>query len=371
MNWPMSDVRRTPAPSGARRGPVAADAPRRPRVAVACQGGGAHTAFTAGVLRSLLADERFDYMGFSGTSGGAICATIAWHGVARGEPGQARQRLLDFWHANAVADPLEQVVNDLTVQMVRMSHRVPMPSLNPNQLPNVGQPKLQRLLEQHIPFDEFEALTHPGGPRLMIGAVDAVGGQFDLFQQFDSPFLKQRLSSVTPKAILASAAIPTIFPAVEIDGRFYWDGLFSQNPPVLDFLKDVPAAERPEQIWVIRINPQRIERVPTELGEIADRRNQLAGNLSLNQELETIESVRRVLIAAGVPTEKIPRTYVLSIQMPGIRDYATKLERSRHFIDELIAAGEEEGQRFLEGYESAIAAERSRVAELERTVRAF
>lgn len=357
--------------STAQRKSAAQEVGRKPRVAVACQGGGAHTAFTAGVLRSLLADERFDYMGFSGTSGGAICASIAWHGVARGEPDLARQKLQNFWHANAVADPLEQMVNDMTVQMVRMSHQLPMPSLNPNHLPNVGQPKLQRLLEQHIPFEEFDKLTRPGSPRLMIGAVDAVGGQFDLFQQFDSAFLKQRWSTVTPKAILASAAIPTIFPAVEIDGRFYWDGLFSQNPPVLDFLKDVPAAERPEQIWVIRINPQRIDRVPTELGEIADRRNQLAGNLSLNQELETIESVRRVLIAAGVPTEKIPRTYVLSIQMPGIRDYATKLERSRSFIDELIASGEEEGKKFLSGHAQAFAAEQARVAELERSVRAF
>ena len=87
-------------------------------------------------------------------------------------------------------------------------------------------------------------------------------------------------------AILASAAIPTLFRAVWIDHKAYWDGLFSQNPPIRDFVQVSDSSdEKPDEIWVIQINPQGRPREPMSLEEIRDRRNELAGNLSLNQEI--------------------------------------------------------------------------------------
>jgi NTE family protein len=88
--------------------------PARPRVAIACQGGGSHTAFTAGVLQRLLQPERleeYDVVGLSGTSGGAVCATLAWAALVEGDPARAGRLLEGFWTDNAATAPHERLLN--------------------------------------------------------------------------------------------------------------------------------------------------------------------------------------------------------------------------------------------------------------------
>ena len=104
------------------------------------------------------------------------------------------------------------------------------------------------------------------------------------------PHVQQPPREITADAVLASAAIPTMFRAVHLDGGTYWDGLFSQNPPVREL-----ADPAPDEIWVIQINPPERETEPTTVVEIADRRNELAGNLSLHQELHFIEKIDELL----------------------------------------------------------------------------
>jgi NTE family protein len=99
-----------------------------------------------------------------------------------------------------------------------------------------------------------------------------------------------RREPITPDMVLASAAIPNLFRAVHVGGGTYWDGLFSQNPPVRELVDT-----RPDELWVIQINASRTGREPRTIVEIADRRNELSGNLSLHQELRFIEKVDQLL----------------------------------------------------------------------------
>jgi NTE family protein len=141
---------------------------------------------------------------------------------------------------------------------------------------------------------------------------------------------------------MASAAIPELFRAITVPGRgVYWDGLFSQNPPVRDLL-----VHDPDEIWVIQINSLTCAKVPTETHEILDRRNALAGNLSLMQELAFIDVVNHA-IERGVtidPRYKVVR--VERIQLDRALDYRTKLDRRPEFIRDLMRYGQSKWQEF-------------------------
>jgi hypothetical protein len=114
----------------------------------------------------------------------------------------------------------------------------------------------------------------------LLGAVDVRNGAF---KAFDS-----RKGEIKVEAALASAALPRIFKAV---GERYWDGLFSQNPPVRNFTAGSEREGKPEEIWVVQLNPQAVRETLRSASQIEDRRNELAGNLSLNQEVDAIEAV--------------------------------------------------------------------------------
>jgi NTE family protein len=156
--------------------------------------------------------------------------------------------------------------------------------------------------------------------------------------------------------ILASAAIPTLFRAVPVGEGTYWDGLFSQNPPIRELID-----ARPDEIWVIQINPTRCETEPKTVLEIADRRNELAGNLSLHQELRFVEKIDQ-LLDAGVlaPDGRYKRIVVRIIELARSRESralgsASKLNRDPAFVGDLIARGEARADEFL----AALAFERA------------
>ena len=219
------------------------------RIAIACQGGGSHTAFTAGVLKILLgAEELSDYkvVGLSGTSGGAICALLAWHNLLRGDAAGAVRDLDAFWHDNSATAPMEQVVNNWTVWAANLQDYVATPAISPydNYFANLGLEEFRKMLKRRVDFQGVHVQPEGTYPALLVGAVDVLTGEFRAFNS-----RRDRISAGT---ILASAAIPTLFRSVRLpDGGTYWDGLFSQNPPVRE-LTD----EGPDEIWVIQINPR-------------------------------------------------------------------------------------------------------------------
>src|SRR5262245_60155888 len=116
----------------------------RRRVAIACQGGGSHTAFTAGVLRGLMGNlpEDVEVVALSGTSGGAMCATLAWDGLVRGDRQRAVERLQGFWHAMAATDPLDQIANQTLMGLVSLRDLMVLPEVSPYHLPTWGEDRL-------------------------------------------------------------------------------------------------------------------------------------------------------------------------------------------------------------------------------------
>lgn len=313
------------------------------RIAIACQGGGSHTAFTAGALKRIMREEQYDVVALSGTSGGAICALLTWYALLL-DGGERRGRekaiyLLDaFWRENSANLLWDRVINEWLVWGARWHDYVTTPALNPNYFPPLAQDQLKRMLERYVEFDRLAQMIRPTSPILFVGAVEVRSGAFKVFKN----------AEVTANAVLASAAIPTLFPAVRVDAHTYWDGLFSQNPPV----RDLPDAQ-PDEIWVIQINPQKWHGETTSMGAIQDRRNELSGNLSLNQERYFIEKVNELIEKKALVGTKHKPIRMRTIEMDREDlDYASKLDRRPAFIEEMIAYGEAEASACLKEWTS-------------------
>jgi NTE family protein len=315
-------------------------------IAIACQGGGTHTAFTAGALRAILRQldpARYAIVGLSGTSGGAINALIAWYGLLIGDREKAAQMLLDFWNDTAATTTLDAMTNDWFLTTLRLADLGLMPQISPYAVPQVARQFLQGLLERHIPFDQLPSLVTARSPQLLVGAVNEATGQFKVFSG----------ARITVDKILASAAVPNIFRTVHIhdaiDGGDYWDGLFSQNPPVRDFVSVPPnAADKPDEIWVIRINAERDVQEPRTLVEIATRRNSLSGNLSLNQELDFIRKVNEWVAQGVVPPARFKIVTLREISLDLSLDYVSKWDRNPLFLRRLITCGEERAAQVID-----------------------
>ena len=352
------------------------------KVAVACQGGGSHTAFTAGVLKKLLItnQERYEFVAFSGTSGGAICALLAWYGLltkgtGRGGRDEAAKLLNHFWRRDiAASSPPESFLNFWTVQSARwQQHAGLLFEQPPNVFSDLWQGRLKAAIEHNVAFARLdENLVKPSSLMLFVGAVDVLNGDFQLFRSYrpkgrdesGPDFLfNDRKDRIRVEAILASAAIPPIFGAVHIGKRAYWDGLYSQNPPI----RELPDAD-PDEIWVIQINPNRMRPEPGEprpgdepkdIAGIIDRRNELAGNLSLRQEIGFIEKINELVgerqinkFATEDPLSGNRRKYkhieVRTIENREPLDYATKLDRDPSFIQAMMTRGERRAEAFMD-----------------------
>ena len=187
--------------------------------------------------------------------------------------------------------------------------------------------------------------------------------------------------------MLASAAVPNIFRAAPVrrggGTRYYWDGLFSQNPPLESLFRAAEdRRERADELWIVQSNPHREDGIPRDLEAIADRRNELGGNLSVNQELGFIRlanewATRGELEGVYDPIE-VKTIDLEESRLPGdTLDYATKLDRSPELLDRLWAHGRDQAERFLDternlrtvrsALESMWAGERGTPAERETT----
>jgi NTE family protein len=320
------------------------------RVAIACQGGGSHTAFTAGVLSRLLtADDLDDHrvVGLSGTSGGAVCALLAWSALHEGEPHKARKLLEGFWAGNSASTPIELAVNAWLVWASTLQSVGLLPSVSPYDLPVNGLDQFRELLRRWVDFERIEVDEDARHPLLLIGAVDVLSGRFRAFHS--------RRDRITADMVLASAAIPTVFPTVHTDGGAYWDGLFSQNPPVRELLE-----AEPDELWVIQINPTARATEPRTILDITDRRNELSGNLSLYQELHVIEKIDQLLADGLLVGGKYRQVTVRVIELDRPRSAqllgpTSKLNRDSRFIRDLMRQGERQAEQFL----TALAFERA------------
>jgi NTE family protein len=312
------------------------------RVAIACQGGGSHTAFTAGVLARLFDGDELDgceVVGLSGTSGGAVCALLAWSALREGDRHKARALLNGFWEDNSASSMMDAAVNAWMVWVSTLQGLGMVPVASPYDLPVDGLQTFRDLLTRRVDFDAIDVDSAGEHPLLLMGAVDVLSGQFRAFHS--------RRDRITADMVLASAAIPTVFPTVHTDGGSYWDGLFSQNPPVRELLET-----KPDELWVIQINPTVRATEPRSVLDITDRRNELAGNLSLYQELHVIELIDRLLAEGQLVGDRYKQVVVrvLEFSRPEsskLMGPASKLNRDARFIRALMDQGERQLEEFL------------------------
>ena len=275
-----------------------------------------HAAFEVGVLAAVLErmeakpEPQFELMGLSGTSAGALCALMVWYGLNSpgGSPGNAIIQLENFWNDFLARPGAETVLDRLTYGALCVEESevpwlglyAPIFGLNPRGaiyrafarlLPSLSVRQnyfdLNALLEAHCP--NIDAAIRKASTRLLIGATEVVNGFETVFDSAattpEVEYWHQRLPLTLP-GIAASGTLPAFREAQYIEGCYYWDGLYSQNPPIRDFVSDYRNA--PEEIWILRINPQQWPYLPTTNGEIQDRENELIGNLSLHKDLDFI-----------------------------------------------------------------------------------
>lgn len=355
----------------------------KPKVAIACQGGGSQTAFTAGVFKGLAEShfqEHFNIVSIGGASGGAICGLLLWYALKHNEQ-PVFQRVLDFWNDNAAQTPQELLFNDAIIQSLTLTGKGLLPQYNVSpsspllktlfSIATLGIREeftnLGKLLENHVDVEELAALgRQPESPILVIGACNVLTGRLQKFSSYLEPIKIDHL--------LASACVPSIFPAVSIDTMAFWDGLFSDNPPISSLIdpKVVGIDNIPDEIWVIKINPTAIDEVPITPDDILDRHNELTGNISLLHSLRHIELINDWIISGAFKAEflahmdiqrpiKIPRSFpddpIASYHIPKIEmspellnslNYESKLDRNPKQIDRLIQDGVEQGKRFVQ-----------------------
>jgi NTE family protein len=259
---------------------------RKPaRVDLALQGGGAHGAFTWGVLDRLLEEPWLEFDGISGTSAGAMNAAVMASGHVHGGADGARAALEDFWKHVADAGqlspmkrgPLEMLTGQWTLDYSPMFLAAEMVSrvFSPYELNPLDNNPLRPILAAMV---DFEALaTSP--TKLFITATNVRTGRGRVF----------RNAEITPDVLLASACLPTMFRAVEIDGEAYWDGGYSGNPTMTPLVRECES----QDTILIQINPVERPELPRSARDIMSRLNEVSFNAPLLKELRMIALLRQ------------------------------------------------------------------------------
>src|SRR5262249_51325399 len=300
--------RRSPAPTcrstgvGRRSKMARAKSQPRKKINLALQGGGAHGAFTWGVLDHLLQDERLVIEGISGASAGALNAVMLADGLARGGREEARKRLADFWRGASADGNLPRLQragidrlfsffpfegSPVAAWLDVLSQFISPYDFNPL---NINP--LKELIEKFVDFDALRRCTEP---QLFISATNVTTGRLRVFAG----------AKVTADAVMASACLPTLFRAVEIDGVPYWDGGYMANPAIFPFFR----ATETEDVLVVQINPRVRKVAPTSSTEIMNRLNEITFNSSLLSEFRAIDFVRRLIDQKRLPRGTGPGEY--------------------------------------------------------------
>lgn len=254
---------------------------------LALQGGGSHGAFTWGVLDRILEEGWLQIEGISGTSAGAMNAAVMAHGYAKGGPEKAREELATFWKRVSDAarfspfkrGPLDVLTGKWTLDnspafiMMDIMSRL----ISPYTMGGMSGNPLRDILCESI---DFEVLAK-GPIKLFITATNVHTGQGRVF----------RKDEISADVLLASACLPSMYQAVEIDGVPYWDGGFAGNPTMTPLVRECESNDT----FLIQINPIMRESTPRTAREIASRLNEISFNAPLLKELRMMALLRKVL----------------------------------------------------------------------------
>jgi NTE family protein len=314
-------------------------------VTLALQGGGAHGAFTWGVLDRLLQDEGIEIAAISGTSAGALNGAALKAGLLAGGRPMARKALDALWRQVArlgdfrlgpltlATPPFAAAAADFWAQMLPWSPAGIAAQLWSPYSPGSGWTNpLHPVVRQ---FD-FSRVCAREGPRFFVSATNARTGKIRVFEG----------QEITPDALMASACLPTVFRAVEIGGEAYWDGGFSGNPALFPLY----APDLPDDMIIVQVNPLRHDDLPETPAEIQERMTEIGFNAPLLRDLRAIAFVKR-LIAEG----RMPRGAMKDLRVHMIADDATmtvlpggsKQRPSPYLLWRLKSAGRRAADRWL------------------------
>ncbi len=287
---------------------------------LALQGGGAHGAYAWGVMDRLLEDGRLDFIGVSATSAGAMNAAAYAHGYYQGGPKHsvenARQALHDFWEAvsrikerfgvfdppwaqHAVEGPAPEEWKDVPFFEAFMSFWEPAHAfaysametftrtVSPYDFNPLQINPLRDILDEQIDFDALRQCRHT---KLFVSATNVRTGKVKVF----------RTQEMTRDIVLASACLPFLYQAVEIDGEAYWDGGYMGNPSLWPLFYDVDTRD----ILVVHLNPIEREEIPVRSSEIMNRINEISFNTALLKEMRAVAFVQKLLREDWIKDEK-------------------------------------------------------------------
>jgi NTE family protein len=315
---------------------------RQRAINLALQGGGVHGAFTWGVLDRLLEDDNaLHFSWISATSAGAVNATALASGLAHGGREQARRTLRTVWEAVQEAGvPVLVRLNPFLRGLGRPSSLAPVAALlSPYEFNPLGFDPLRRILSEHIDFERIRAFS---GIELLIAATDVATGAKRLF----------RRAELTVEAVLASACLPTIHHAVEIEGRAYWDGGFSANPDLVTLADESPAGDT----LLVLLNAFDQPGVPRSTREIAGTVSRITFNQPLRRDIEQIEAARAASDLgwwgrARTPAQRLARHRFHLVEAghhTAILPADSKIQPDRTIISRLFLAGRSEAGKWLE-----------------------
>lgn len=319
------------------------------RLNLALQGGGSHGAFTWGVLDALLEDGRFEFEGLSGTSAGAMNAVALAHGYARAatqttDPHEAR--LVGAALARSTLTRLWEGVGSLGTLSWGAPLAQAFPALqmmtqwlSPAQANPLGINPLRSLLEREVDF-ELLCSASKAVPKVFVCATNVSTGRGEIFSG----------SRLSADSVMASACLPLVFKAVEIEGERYWDGGYSGNPALYPLIYQTECSD----ILLVQINPIEHLGVPDTVPEIMDRMNEVTFNASLLAELRAIEFVRRLLAEGKLDPRRYKDVRMHRIDggsvLAGL-GFASKARADLGFLRQLFALGRTAGLQWLSAHQ--------------------
>ncbi len=339
MNAHTRNIR--PAPTQSAR-PTSTTAVRS--INLALQGGGAHGAFTWGVLERLLDEPRIAIEGISATGAGATNAAVLAYGLTIGGREGAKKALANFWrrvaHA-ALFSPLQPSLMDrlsrnhgLEGSPMHLIFDVMSRLLSPYQFNPLNYNPLRKVLEQAI---DFEEIRRGSAVKLFLSATNVRTGRVKVFNDRE----------LTVKCVLASACLPFLHQAVEVDGEYYWDGGYMGNPALFPLIHGCKSRD----ILVVHVNPIQREEIPTTARDIMNRVNEISFNSSLMREMRAAAFATKLIDDGNVASEEMHRMLIHAIaadDVMGGLSVASKLNADWEFLTDLRDLGRERGQGWIE-----------------------
>ena len=320
------------------------------RINLALQGGGALGAFTWGVLDHLLEDGRLTIEGISGASAGAVNAIMLADGLARGGPEEARKRLGEFWRAASLGGNLPEMQRRAVDRLfafwpiedtpVGLWMQALTRYLSPYDFNPLNINPLKDLVGRFVDFNAVRAFKEL---QLFVSATNVRTGELHVF----------RRDEMIAEMIVASACLPHLFRAVEIEGEAYWDGGYTGNPALYPLI----GSTQTENLLLVQINPVRRKQVPKTQDEILARINEITFNASLMSELRGLSFVGKLIdegkLQRGTGAGQYRRINVHRIALTGSAqtlDAASRLSTDYDFFEMLRTNGRRAARRFLDAH---------------------